>query len=110
MRPSVRKPESADTRKRGGAGMRIEAAVTSVSWIPSQAVTGPVMKGTFDAGFTSYDDPPTDTIVDLEAMRAAGAFRFANHLAAWVEIDGGRILDAGYCGGGLMSSTTVRLA
>ncbi len=90
--------------------MRIEAAVTSVSWIPSQAVTGPVMKGTFDAGFTSYDDPPTDTIVDLEAMRAAGAFRFANHLAAWVEIDGGRILDAGYCGGGLMSSTTVRLA
>jgi hypothetical protein len=90
--------------------MRIEAAVTSVSWIPSQAVTGPVMKGTFDSGFTSYDDPPTDTIVDLEEMRAAGAFRFANHLAAWVEIEGGRIVDAGDCGGGLMSSTTVRLA
>ena len=90
--------------------MKIETSVTSVSWIPSQAVTGPVMKGTFDSGFTSYDDPPTDTIVDLEAMRAAGAFRFANNLAAWVEIENGRIVDAGYCGGGLMSSTTVRLA
>jgi hypothetical protein len=90
--------------------MRIETSVTSVSWIPSQAVTGPVMKGTFDVGFTSYDDPPTDTIVDLEAMRAAGEFRFANHLAAWAEIEGGRIVDAGYTGGGLMSSTTVRLA
>jgi cyclic nucleotide-binding protein len=90
--------------------MRIETSVTSVSWIPSQAVTGPVMKGTFDSGITSYDDPPTDTIVDLEAMREAGAFRFANHLAAWAEIEGGRIVDAGYLGGGLMSTTTVRLA
>jgi hypothetical protein len=68
------------------------------------------MKGTFDSGITSYDDPPTDTIVDLEEMRAADAFRFANRLAAWVEIEGGRIVDAGYCGGGLMSTTTVRLA
>jgi hypothetical protein len=68
------------------------------------------MKGTFDSGLTSYDDPPTDTIVDLEEMRSAGAFRFANRLAAWVEIGGGRIVDAGYCGGGLMSTTIVRLA
>jgi Cyclic nucleotide-binding domain len=90
--------------------MRIETSVTSVSWIPSQAVTGPVLKGTFESGFTSYDDPPTDTIDDLEAMRQAGAFRFANHLQAWAEIEGGRIVDAGYSGGGLMSTTTVRLA
>jgi hypothetical protein len=90
--------------------MRIESSVTSVSWIPSEAVSGPVLKSTFDHGFTSYDDPPTDTIVDLEAMREAGAFRFANRLSAWVEIENGRIVDAGYTGGGLMSSTTVRLA
>src|SRR5262245_23569991 len=90
--------------------MRIESSVTSVSWIPSEAVTGPVLKGTFESGFTHYDDPPPDTIDDLEAMRDAGAFRFANHLAAWAEVKGGRIVDAGYLGGGLMGRTTVRLA
>jgi hypothetical protein len=90
--------------------MRFESSVTTVSWIPSEAVSGPVLKGTFDSGITSYDDPPGDTIDDLEAWRAAGTFRFANRLAAWVEIEGGRIIDAGYSGGGLMGSTTVRLA
>ena len=66
--------------------MRVESSVTSVSWIPSEAVTGAVLKGTFDAGITSYDDPPPDAIDDLEAWRAAGRFRFANHLAAWAQI------------------------
>jgi hypothetical protein len=90
--------------------MRIESSVTTVSWIPSEAVSGPVLKGTFDSGITSYDDPPADTIDDLEAWRAAGTFRFANQLTAWVEIDGGRIVDAGYSGGGMMGKTTVRIA
>ncbi|MFI5046425.1 MAG: hypothetical protein ACHQIG_05130, partial [Acidimicrobiia bacterium] len=90
--------------------MRVESSVTSVSWIPSEAVTGAVLKGTFDSGFTHYDDPPPDTIDDLEELRDAGRFRFANHLAAWVEVHGGRIVDAGYEGGGMMGSTTVRLA
>ena len=90
--------------------MRVESSVTSVSWIPSQAVSGPLLKGTFDSGFTHYDDPLPDSIEDLEALRAASAFRFANRLAAWVEIKNGRIVDAGYSGGGLMGSTTVQLA
>jgi len=90
--------------------MRVESSVTSVSWIPSEAVSGPVLKGTFDSGITSYDDPPADVIDDLEAWRAAGTFRFANQLTAWAEIERGRIVDAGCSGGGLMGSTTVRLA
>jgi Cyclic nucleotide-binding domain len=90
--------------------VRIESSVTSVSWIPSEAVRGPVLKGTFDSGFTHYDDPPPEVIDDLEVLRAAGAFRFANDLSAWVEISGGQIVDSGYSGGGLMGSTTVRLA
>jgi hypothetical protein len=89
--------------------VRIESSVTSISWIPSEAVTGPVLKGTFDSGFTHYDDPPPDAVADLDAMRAAGAFRFANRLSAWAEISGGRIVDAGYDGGGIMGATTVRL-
>lgn len=90
--------------------MRVESSVTSVSWIPSEAVSGPLLKGTFDSGFTHYDDPLPESIEDLEALRVASAFRFANRLAAWVEIKNGRIVDAGYTGGGLMGSTTVRLA
>ena len=90
--------------------MRIESSVTSVSWIPSEAVRGRLLKGTFDSGFTHYDDPLPDSIDDLEAMRAASAFRFANRLSAWAEVENGRIVDTGYSGGGLMGSTTVRLA
>jgi len=90
--------------------VRIESSVTSVSWIPSEAVSGPLLKGTFDSGITSYDDPLPDSIDDLEALRSASAFRFANRLAAWAEIEHGRIVDAGYSGGGLMGTTTVRLA
>jgi hypothetical protein len=48
---------------------------------------------------------------DLAALREADRFRFANRLAAWVEVDGaGRITDAGYDGGGQIGNTTVRLA
>jgi hypothetical protein len=90
--------------------MRIESSVTSVSWIPSEAVTGPVLKGTFDSGVTHYDDPPPEVIDDLEEMREASEFRFANHLAAWVDVEAGKIVDAGYSGRGLMGRTTFRLA
>jgi len=89
--------------------VRYASAVTSVSWIPSEAVTGPLNRGVFDTGMTHYDQPLPDRIDDLEALRDADAFRFANHLAAWVEVVDGRIVDAGHCGGGLMGSTTVHL-
>jgi Cyclic nucleotide-binding domain len=87
--------------------MRYESSVTSLSWIPSEAVTG-VTKGIFEMGVTHYDDPPPDVIEDLEALRDSDAFRFANRLEGWVEVEGGKIIDAGYAGGGVMGSSTVR--
>ena len=48
--------------------MRIESSVTTLSWIPSEAVTG-VNKGVFEIGFTHYDEPPPDVIDDLDALR-----------------------------------------
>jgi hypothetical protein len=93
--------------------VRIESSVTSVSWIPSEAVTGPVLKGSFDKGFAHYDPPPPEHIagrVELEQLRDADRFRFANHLAAWIDVEDGRIVAAGYCGDGLITTTTVRLA
>jgi hypothetical protein len=88
--------------------MRMESSVTSLSWIPSEAVTG-MTKGIFESGFTHYDDPPPDVIEDLEALRDTDRFRFANRLQAFVEVENGKIIDAGYQGGGVMGSSTVRV-
>ena len=71
---------------RDDEGMRYESCITSLSWIPSEAVTGGT-RVAFDAGFTHYDDPPPDRIDDIEALRATDKFRFANVLRAWVEVD-----------------------
>jgi len=88
--------------------VRIESSVTSVSWIPSEAVTG-MTKSAFEAGFTHYDEPLPDVIEDLEALRLADRFRFANRLEAWIDVEDGRIVAAGYTGGGAIGATTVRL-
>jgi len=90
--------------------VRIESAVTSLSWIPSEAVRGGT-RVAFDAGFTHYDDPPPDEFDDIEDLRAGDRFRFANVLRAWAEFDdSGAVVDSGYSGGGLMGSTSVALA
>jgi len=77
--------------------MRVESAVTSVSWIPSEAVAGLAKMG-FTAGAVRYDDPPPDRITDLAALHATERFRFANHLAAWAEVRDGKVVGAGYTG------------
>ena len=90
--------------------MRYESCVTSLSWIPSEAVTG-ATRTAFDSGFTHYDDPPPAELGDIEELRAGDRFRFANVLRAWIEVDdSGRITDGGYDGGGIMGTTTLRLA
>ena len=89
--------------------MRHESCVTSLSWIPSEAVSGS-SRLAFDSGFTHYDDPPPGELAGIEELAAADRFRFANVLRAWIEVDtSGRISDCGYSGGGLIGTTTVRL-
>jgi hypothetical protein len=87
---------------------RIESRVTSLSWIPSEAVTG-LNKAIFGTGFTHYDDPPPDVIDDLEALQAADRFRFANQLIGWIQVVDGTVVAAGYDGGCLMGATTLGL-
>jgi hypothetical protein len=92
-------------------GMRYESSITSVSWIPSEAVTGGT-RMPFDAGIAHYDDPPPGALRDgdLELLRAADRFRFANVLRAWIEVsDAGQITGYGYSGKGDIGATTVRL-
>jgi hypothetical protein len=84
--------------------MRIESSVTSVSWIPSESVSG-LYKAGFAVGVSHSDDPPPEVLEDLAALHAAERFRFANHLAAWIEVTDGRITGAGYSGRGYISAT-----
>ena len=89
---------------------RHEGLVTSLSWIPSEAIEG-AQRLAFDSGITHYDPPPPSEDLDLEALRIADRFRFANELRAFVEVDAaGHVTNCGYEGGGLMGSTTVRVA
>jgi hypothetical protein len=88
--------------------MRIESSVTSVSWIPSEAITG-LAKVPFEAGLTHYDEPPPDVIDDLEELRLADRFRFANELRAWIEVEDGKVVDHGHSGRGHIGVTRVRV-
>jgi hypothetical protein len=54
-----------------------------------------------------YDPPPPLTLPDLEQMRQRGEFRFANRLAASIDVDNGRITGAQYAGGSVMGLTPV---
>jgi hypothetical protein len=89
--------------------MRVESTATSLSWIPSEAVTG-LTRTAFEVGFTHYDAPPPGTVTDLDELRRADRFRFANRLHAWAEFEDGRPVRYGADGGVVMGSTTVRLA
>lgn len=87
--------------------MRFKSSVTSVSWIPSYTVSGVYQAG-FAVGAIHSDDPPPDVIggrAGLDELYAAERFRFANHLAAWIEVADGQIVAAGYSGRGYISRT-----
>jgi len=104
--------------------MRISSSVTSISWIPSEAITG-ALKVPFSVGMAHYDDPPPEVIDDIAVLRDADRFRFANKLKAWIEVDdstehwggralpgskpGPRITEWGHEGDGMIGSTTLRL-
>jgi Cyclic nucleotide-binding domain len=89
--------------------MRVESSVTSISWIPSEAIEG-MPKLPFEVGIGHYDPPPPDSLSegDLVELRDADRFREANELKAWIEVEDGKIVGHGYEGGGYVGSTTFR--
>jgi len=88
--------------------MRIESAVTAVTWIPSEAIEG-MPKLPFELGIAHYDEPPPDVLGDLDKLREADAFREANELRGWIEVEGGRIVDCGHEGRALLGVTRLKL-
>jgi hypothetical protein len=95
--------------------MEHTAAVTTLSWIPSEAITdAPLLRAPFELGFTHYDTPPPDVLAPdttLEQLAAEDVFRFAHRLAGVVEVDGDRVVSARFApdSRGVMGATTVRL-
>jgi len=90
--------------------MKIESSVTSISWIPSEAIEG-MPKLPFELGIGHYDPPPPDDLAeaDLERLRDEDRFREANLLKAWIRVEDGEIRDFDYDGGGLVGFTTFKL-
>jgi hypothetical protein len=87
--------------------MRIESSVTSLSWIPQGATEG-FNRLTFGLlRVAHFDPPPPEVLGDLDELQATDRFRFANRLEAWVEVQDGRIVDAGQAGGGHINVTKV---
>jgi hypothetical protein len=94
--------------------MKHQSTVKSVSWIPSESVSGSLRRG-FDVGLAHYDAPPPDdlpSVAELHRLCAQDRFRFANVLTGWVDVEEGRVVSAGRGedSGLVMGSTTVRVA
>ena len=88
--------------------MRVESSVTSITWIPSEAISG-MPKMPFEMGIAHYDEPPPDRVDDLEALHENDLFREANELKAWIEVEDGEIVDQGYSGEGRIGVTRIKL-
>jgi hypothetical protein len=89
----------------------IQRSVTSVSWIPSDVMSGIGRLGT-TFHMAHVDQPPPDHLgADVDAtiddLRANDRLRFANVLRAHAEFDGDRAVTYGYDGGGIIGATTL---
>ena len=88
--------------------MRYESSVTSISWIPSEAVEG-MPKLPFSMGVAHYDDPPPDRVVSMETMHRADMFREANELKGWIDVEDGKIVDQRHTGRGRIGLTRLKI-
>lgn len=63
--------------------MRLEASVTSLSWIPQGAVEG-FNRLSFGLGVAHFYPPPPEVLGNLDALEAADRFRMVNRLEGTV--------------------------
>jgi hypothetical protein len=81
--------------------MRIEGSATAITWLPFEALDG-IAALPLELAVAHYDEPPPETVPDLDELRRQDAFREANEVRAWIEVVDGEIVDYGQTGRSLL--------
>ena len=79
--------------------MRVESSVTSVTWLPFAALEA-LPDLPLGLAVAHHDERPGERLGDIEALREADAFREANELRGWIDVEDGRIVAHGVDGRG----------
>jgi hypothetical protein len=88
--------------------VRVESSVTAITWLPFAALDAlPNMPLGF--AVAHYDEPPGERLGDIDQLREADAFREANELRAWIEVEQGEIVGHGRDGRGVVSGVGLEL-
>lgn len=89
--------------------MRIESSVTAITWLPFSLLDA-MPNLPLGIAVAHFDEPPPQPLGDVARLRDADAFREANELRAWVDVENGRIVDHGRAGRRDGGGTRVDLA
>lgn len=81
--------------------MRLDASATAITWLPFAALDH-LSFVPLELAVAHYDEPPPELVPDLDELRRRDAFREANELRAWIEVEGGEIVDYGQAGRSLI--------
>ena len=81
--------------------MRIEASATAITWLPFEALER-IQAVPLELAVAHYDEPPPEALPALDELRERDAFREANELRAWIDVDGDEIVDYGQSGRSLL--------
>jgi Cyclic nucleotide-binding domain len=88
--------------------MRIDASATAITWLPFEALDR-IPTVPLELAVAHYDEPAPEVAPDLDELRRQDAFREANELQAWIDVDGGEIVDYGRTGRGVLSDPGLEL-
>jgi hypothetical protein len=81
--------------------MRLDASATAITWLPFEALDR-IGVIPLELAVAHYDAPPPAVVPDLDELRRQDAFREANELRAWIEVDDDEIVDYGQTGRSLI--------
>ncbi|HEV2711617.1 MAG TPA: cyclic nucleotide-binding domain-containing protein [Gaiellaceae bacterium] len=88
--------------------MRIDASATAITWLPFEALDR-IPSVPLELAVAHYDDPPPEIAPDLDELRLRDAFREANQLQAWIDVDDGEIVDCGRTGRSVLPDLRLEL-
>src|SRR6266576_404087 len=81
--------------------MRVDASATAITWLPFDALDR-IQTIPLELAVAHHDEPPPEVVPDLDELRSRDAFREANELRAWIDVEGGEIVDYGQTGRSLI--------